>query len=766
MTDLSMSRPNATAIRQLCREWNKPKLTSRTAMLKNLKLAALITYSQCAILVLVVGFGLFTWDRLNTLEQVRHADERADAIADIMEDIAHAVSESRRAMARFIDMPDPEPHAVAMAAIEQARQLAEKLGDRNLSGANHLVELTGRQLDEAERLGTVELERVAHLDEQRALEVAHLDKLQRLESSLEARGGINGADLAMQAEAAAIETSFRLDRYLAHDAQDDFDVAQAAYGRTQALLNELAAMDLAPQEQTLLSTAGREMAEFWQGAQTIRQTNSASRQAREQFESGMDGVLAQVKVASQDVSELRKRIDAKRQDIARSTMSSIVAAIALIILVGGAIATVTAMSLRRRISRTVAQAKRLADNDMTVEVTDTDGANELAQVARALVVLKQNTLERKHLAEDARQREAAALTGREAEMQNQARVVREIGAGLNRMSRGDLTQIIPSPAHDPFPAEYDELREAYNVVVGSLSGTLSRISVVADQVRVGSEEITSAAEDLSSRAETQAATLEQSAAALNELTESVKSTASRARNAEQTSHDNRSIAESGASVVRDAVVAMKGIENSSDQITRIIGVIDDIAFQTNLLALNAGVEAARAGEAGRGFAVVASEVRGLAQRASDSAREIKTLISESATQVETGSALVDRTGECLEQILRKAQDVSDQISAIAVAASEQSTGLGEITMGVNQLDQVTQQNAAVAEAANAVATNLQQRADDLMREFSDFRTGDATAPSLSSGAEIHVVPAPDNGSAQAGAQTTDGSAAVAQLHEF
>lgn len=735
-------------------------------MLKNLNIAAQITFSLCAIIVLIVGFGLFTWDRLNNLEQVRIADERAHTVSDTMDDIAYAVSESRRAMARFIDSPDPEKSAAAMAAIEEAQRLAEKLGDRNLSEAAHLVELTSRQLDEANRFATVELERHAHMDTLRELEAAQLDKLQRLQISLENRGGTNGADLALEAVAAAIETSFRLDRYLAHGAEEAFGGAQAAYGRTQSLLNDLAALDLAPQEQVLLNSLRQEFGEFWQDALTIRQDISASRQARDQFESGMEGVLAQVEVVSQDVTELRKSLDAKRQDIAESMMSSIVAAIALIVFVGGVIATVTAVSLKRKFSRTVAQAKRLADNDMTVEITDTEGANELAQIARTLVVFKQNTLERQRLASDARSREAAALAEREAEMQNQARVVREIGAGLDRLTRGDLTQIIPSPANDPFPAEYDELREAYNVVVGSLSGTLSRISVVADQVRVGSEEITSAAEDLSSRAETQAATLEQSAAALNELTESVKSTANRAKNAEQTSLDNRSIAESGASVVRDAVVAMKGIENSSDQITRIIGVIDDIAFQTNLLALNAGVEAARAGEAGRGFAVVASEVRGLAQRASDSAREIKTLISESATQVETGSALVDRTGECLEQILRKAQDVSDQISAIAVAASEQSTGLGEITMGVNQLDQVTQQNAAVAEAANAVATSLQQRADDLMREFADFRTGDATASSSFSGAEIHAMPAPDSGPAQDGGQTAEGSAAVAQLHEF
>lgn len=735
-------------------------------MLKNVKIAAQITYSLCAILVLIVGLGLFTWNRLNNLEQVRLADERAHAISDIMDDIAYAVSESGGAMARFIDTPDAETEAEALVAMQQAEQLAEKLGERNLPGAEHLVELTSRQLDEARRFGALDLERAAHMDRFRKLESAYHDKMQRLQEKLETRGGIEGAYPALRAVGSALETSFRVDRYLEDGADGAFDSAQASYGRTQAFLNELAGTELAPEERMLLDDARREMAEFWQSAQRIRKDISASRQARDHFEAGMADLLEQVKLIEHDVGDLRESLDTQRRKIARSMMFSIVAAIAMTIVLGGAIAIFTTVSLSRRFARTVAQASSLADNDMTVEVTDTDGANELAQIARTLVVFKENTLERQRLADDTRSREAAALAERETEMQNQARMVREIGAGLNRLARGDLTQTIPSPEHDPFPAEYDELREAYNSVVGSLSGTLSRISDVADQVRVGSEEITSAAEDLSSRAETQAATLEQSAAALNELTESVKSTASRARNAEQTSHDNRNIAESGASVVRDAVVAMKGIEKSSDQITRIIGVIDDIAFQTNLLALNAGVEAARAGEAGRGFAVVASEVRGLAQRASDSAREIKTLISESATQVETGSALVDRTGECLEQILRKAQDVSDQISAIAVAASEQSTGLGEITMGVNQLDQVTQQNAAVAEATNAVATSLQQRADDLMQAFSGFRTGETEVADSVFGTGIHGGMASDREPVQACVKTDEGCPDPAQLHEF
>ncbi|MBM3604407.1 MAG: HAMP domain-containing protein [Alphaproteobacteria bacterium] len=426
--------------------------------------------------------------------------------------------------------------------------------------------------------------------------------------------------------------------------------------------------------------------------------------------------------------EAKQVHDQEASAISRTTSRSVLGGVAIAILIGALVAGILSRALSTRLARTVGQTTRLAQGDLSVEITGREGRNELADLARALSVFKENALERQRLAEDTRRSDEEAATRREALMKEQARVVRDIGDGLNRLAQGDLTQEIPSPPSDPFPAGYDALRESFNSVVSSLAGTVARITDVADQVRGGSDEITSAAHDLSSRAETQAATLEQSAAALNEMSESVRSTADRAKQAEQASRSNREIAETSSAVVRDAVAAMKGIEKSSDQITRIIGVIDDIAFQTNLLALNAGVEAARAGEAGRGFAVVASEVRGLAQRASESAREIKALISDSAAQVKAGSALVGRTGESLDLILGKAQEVSDQVSAIALAANEQSIGLAEINAGVNQLDQVTQQNAAVAEETNAAAVSLQQRSQDLISEISRFRVNGIARP--------------------------------------
>jgi len=298
-----------------------------------------------------------------------------------------------------------------------------------------------------------------------------------------------------------------------------------------------------------------------------------------------------------------------------------------------------------------------------------------------------------------------------------------IGFGLERLAEGDLEFRLT----DELPEDYEKLRADFNDTVGHLQETVGAVSRNTQAIRAGAAEISSAADDLSRRTEQQAASLEQTAAALDQITATVRKTAEGAEHAREVVDLAKADAERGGVVVREAVTAMGEIEASSNKVSQIIGVIDEIAFQTNLLALNAGVEAARAGDAGRGFAVVAQEVRALAQRSAEAAREIKVLISASTAQVGAGVRLVGETGQSLERIVAQVADINGVVREIAASAKEQATGLQEVNGAVNQMDQVTQQNAAMVEQSNAASHALVLEADALTELLRGFRTGQQEA---------------------------------------
>ncbi len=300
----------------------------------------------------------------------------------------------------------------------------------------------------------------------------------------------------------------------------------------------------------------------------------------------------------------------------------------------------------------------------------------------------------------------------------------KLAGGISRLAANDLE----TPIQKPFKDVFEPLRKDFNAMQQTLRSTLLEVADGVRRVAGGGMEIATASDDLSQRTEHQAAALEETTAMLGGVTETVTKTAERANEVSGVARLAGIDAEHSGQIVRRAVDAMGRIDQSSRQIGQIIGVIDEIAFQTNLLALNAGVEAARAGEAGRGFAVVASEVRALAQRSALAAKEIKTLISTSTEQVGEGVKLVAETGDSLGRIIAKVADINALISDIAAGARDQSRSLHEVNSAVNQVDQAVQQNAAMAEEANAASGSLVDEAQSLLTLVDRFRLGQAAAP--------------------------------------
>ena len=293
----------------------------------------------------------------------------------------------------------------------------------------------------------------------------------------------------------------------------------------------------------------------------------------------------------------------------------------------------------------------------------------------------------------------------------------EVNRVLGAIAKGDLTEKITAD----YSGTFGELKDYCNSTTESLGEIIGEIRTAAETIFTASSEIASGNADLSSRTEQQAANLEETASSMEELTSTVKLNADNAKQANVLATQASSVATDGGALIQQVVVTMSSINESSQKIADIIGVIDGIAFQTNILALNAAVEAARAGDQGRGFAVVASEVRTLAQRSANAAKDIKGLISDSVKKIENGNALVGKSGDTMKEIVTAIKRVNDIMAEIAAASTEQSAGIEEVSTAVSQMDEMTQQNAALVEEAAAAAESLQSQADQLTQRVSQFR---------------------------------------------
>lgn len=440
----------------------------------------------------------------------------------------------------------------------------------------------------------------------------------------------------------------------------------------------------------------------------------------------MDGVTSKIKEmvdVEAGLLDIRSKVATEAVDSAQ--MLNIIGGLALL-----AVAILSLFILNAGLIRPLTTLSgtmaTLASGKTDIAIPGITRKDEVGEMANALEVFRQAALANKQLEldvnaqrnlTDEERRENARVDKLKTDAMAQA--TSSLAQGLKHLSNGDLSFQL----NDAFASEFESLRADYNAAVSQLAQTLASVAQATRSIDSGSVEISKGSEDLSKRTEQQAASLEETAAALDQITVNVSNSSKRADEARTiAAQANASAAKSG-DVVASAVNAMQRIEQSSNQIASIIGVIDEIAFQTNLLALNAGVEAARAGEAGRGFAVVAQEVRELAQRSAKAAKEIKDLIRNSSVEVQSGVKLVSETGEALQTIEGYIVTVNTLMDSIATSAREQSVGLAEVNTAVNQMDQVTQQNAAMVEETSAASATLASEAARLRDLIGQFQLG-------------------------------------------
>ncbi len=427
-------------------------------------------------------------------------------------------------------------------------------------------------------------------------------------------------------------------------------------------------------------------------------------------------------------------------DVPHSTINAAVQSQTVMMIVGGLLVLAAVMLalylavrslVQRPLGGLVASVSRLGAGHYDQAVGGQDRTDEVGSVAKALESLRHTLADGRRLEQDAAGQRMAAEQERTRNDQErtesanlQLHVVQSLGKALAELSRGNLAYRI----EDNFPGNYAGLKQDFNKALQSLDETIVALHATVHTINSGTGEISRSTTDLAHRTEQQAASLEETAASLNELTDQVNTSAENARIAAETVNVTCTEAERSGEIVRKAIESMRGIEASSQQVSTIIGVIDEIAFQTNLLALNAGVEAARAGEAGKGFAVVAQEVRELAQRSANAAKEIKSLINASGLQVKDGVELVGEAGSALGRIAEKVMDINELIRQISSSASDQAVGLKEINAAVNQMDKVTQQNAAMVEETTATSMVLNDEANSLKQMVVRFNvSGTASA---------------------------------------
>jgi len=740
----------------------------------NFKVGSRIFAGFILILVLLSGLAFTGWLALTgASERSEEYGHFARQVQDILK-IQAQVSDIRRTVRAYGFTGDEQSYTQtkeaggallsSLKALQQtfrsesrreATAKAIKISEEYLANFDRLKEMR-RVRDEAETT-------------MRAAGASAFDKLDKVQEVLTAANSLQEALTAGDLQSDAALTRLSALYFIYTPTPQTTEAAIKKLADLKAGVEALAVRTKVPQAQALLKEAAPLVAGYEASFMTLTKTvDSASTMTN----------ITLPKMAS-DFSDiaaaLSKELQAEIAKLDEETRTSNNAAIRLLITValislglGVVFAIIIAKGITTPVNDMTEAMTKLAGGDNGVAIPALGNKDEIGNMAAAVQVFKQNAIDKLRMEAEQRAAEEASRKAEEEQRIREAAIVAEVaevakaasGGDLDRridlegktgfllnlcegvnnlvhltgvalkdvagvlgaVAQGDLTRRITGD----YAGVFGQLKGDVNQTADKLFEVVTNINEATTQIAGASSEVAAGSQDLSERSEQQASALEETAASMEELAATVRQNSANAQQANQLAAGAREVAAGGGQVVGDAIAAMGRIEGSSQKIGDIVGMIDEIAFQTNLLALNAAVEAARAGDAGKGFAVVAQEVRNLAQRSAQASKEIKTLIGESTLEVKSGAELVKGAGKTLEDILSSVKRVADIVAEIAAASAEQASGIDQVNEAVTQMDEMTQQNAALVEESTAAAHALEDQARHLSEVMAFFHTGEAT----------------------------------------
>ncbi|MDA0368240.1 MAG: methyl-accepting chemotaxis protein [Proteobacteria bacterium] len=596
--------------------------------------------------------------------------------------------------------------------------------------------------------------------------------LEALEVGAARAGAANAAILTGTAIILALELELEVEILLSRHKAEFAEQAHNTFTELQSTLTAIGSANGIASVQALFEQVDAEakgyFAAFEEAAEISAELEHMLDRDTGQLTAGLNKIATELDRVLSEIHE----IEAHLKDQAESALSFSSTTVLIVGLVGLLFGIVMQWLLVRMTVNPIGQItgvmRRLSEGELQAEVPSRERADEIGDMAEALQVFKESAIEIENIraAQEQAGKEidvvvaAAAvgdftsrveLAGKKDFMldlsKSMNQLVETVDNGLNEvltvasaLAVGDLT----SRMTGNYQGSFLRLKDDLNSMSEKLSELVGDIRQSTDALNGSAGELGQGADDLAQRTEQQAANLEETAAAMEEMTATVQSNSKNAASSNEIVGEAEQKANASGEIVRNAVTAMNQIEGSSKEISAIVNVIDDIAFQTNLLALNAAVEAARAGDAGKGFAVVASEVRSLAQRSSEAAKEISALIAKSGENVAQGVKLVNETGESLNGIIDSVQRVAGIIQEVASASIEQSTGLGEVNTAISQMDEMTQQNAAMVEETTAAARSLSTEAGKLVELVSFFQVGGGTGRPTRAAAKPRAAATPSD----------------------